>query len=92
MSTKLEEQSRTDQKSEERGLREAVVRDNVMGELGRPAELHRVQVTWVWGDNYRVNVFVGLDVASFTIAHSYFLLADRDGKILTCCPPIARTY
>lgn len=76
----------------EDGLLEAVVRDNVLAALGRPADLRRVQVKRVFGDNYRVNVFVGPDVASVTIAHSYFLTADGDGKILSCCPPIARAY
>jgi hypothetical protein len=73
-------------------LLEAVVRDNVLSVLGCPAGLHRVQVTRVWGDNYRVNVFVGPNAASFTVAHAYFLSADGDGKIQTCCPPIARAY
>jgi hypothetical protein len=77
---------------QEGGLLETVVRNNVLSALGRPAGNHRVQVRLVWGNNYRVNVFVGADIASFTIAHSYFLLADKDGKILTCSPPIARTY
>jgi hypothetical protein len=77
---------------QESGLLEAVVRDNVLSALGRPVGNHRVQVKNVWGDNYRVNVFVGPDVASFTIAHTYFLRADGNGKILTCSPPIARTY
>jgi len=79
-------------KRQEGGLLEAIVRENVLSALGRPVENHRVQVKSVWGDTYRVNVFVGPDVASFTIAHSYFLRADGNGKILTCCPPIARTY
>jgi len=92
MSTKLEEQRRTEQKAQERGLREAVVRDNVMDQLGRPTQMHRIQVTCVWGDHYRVNVFVGADAASFKVAHSYFLAADGNGKILTCSPAIKRAY
>jgi hypothetical protein len=80
-----------DQGSEqEAGLLEAVVRDNVLAALGRPAGNHHVQVRRVWGNNYRVNVFVGADVTSLVIAHSYFLRADGDGKILTCSPAIVR--
>jgi hypothetical protein len=75
---------------QEGGLLEAVVRDNVLAALGRPTDHHRVQVRRVWGDNYRVNVFVGADVTSLVIAHSYFLRADGDGKIVTCCPAIVR--
>lgn len=74
------------------GLLEAVVRESVLAALGRPPDLHRVQVRRVFGDNYRVNVFVGPDGASVAIAHSYFLTADGKGKILSCCPPIARAY
>jgi hypothetical protein len=96
MPTKLLPQEPTEPAREperrEDGLLEAVVRDNVLDALGRPAGPHRVQVRRVFGDSYRVNVFVGPDAASFAIAHSYFLSADGDGKILACCPPIARTY
>ncbi len=77
---------------DEVGLLEAVVGDNVLEALGRPTGPHRVQVRKVWGDNYRVNVFVGPNSASFTVAHSFFLSADGDGKILTCCPPIVRAF
>lgn len=75
----------------EGGLLEAVVRDNVMYDLGSPAGLHLVQVRRVWGASYRVNVFVG-DDASAKIAHSYFLTEDGDGKILTSDPALARLY
>jgi hypothetical protein len=75
-----------------RGQLEAMVRNNVLSALGKPVGKHRVQVTSVWDDNYRVNVFVGQDISSFTIAHSYFLRADGNGQILTCWPPIAKTY
>jgi hypothetical protein len=92
MSTKQQEQRPPEQKKQEGGLLEAVVRDNVMSDLGRPAGLHRVQVKCVWGNHYRVNIFVGLDAASFKVAHSYFLEADGNGKILTSCPAIKKVY
>ena len=76
----------------EDGLLEAVVGDNILLELGCPAGLHRLQVKRVWGDNYRANLFLGADAASLKVAHSYFLSADANGKILTCCPPIVRAY
>ena len=62
-----------------------------MADLGRPADLHRVQVRLLWGDHYRVNVFVG-DAASCKVAHSFFLKADGNGKILASTPTIARAY
>jgi hypothetical protein len=92
MSPTQQDDQTTEQKKQEGGLLEAVVRDNVMSDLGWPAEPHRVQVRCVWGTHYRVNVFVGPDVASFKVAHSYFLEADENGKILTSSPPITRVY
>jgi hypothetical protein len=96
MAATLLEQSPAERNEEserkEGGLLEAVVRDKVLERLGQPAGNHRVQVRRLWGDNYRVNVFVGTGVAAFKIAHSYFLFADKDGKILNCSPPIARTH
>jgi hypothetical protein len=96
MVTKLPQQSPAERAQEserqEDGLLEAVVRDSVLSALGRPAGPHRVQVTRVWADNYRVNVFVGPDAASYRVAHSYFLRADGNGKIVVSCPAIARAY
>jgi hypothetical protein len=46
----------------------------------------------VWGDRYRVNVFVGVNTPSARVAHSYSLQADGDGKVLTSTPAIARAY
>jgi hypothetical protein len=88
---RLAEQKLTEQKAAEAGLLEAVLRDKVMQVLGRPPGLHRTQVRLLWDDHYRVNVFVG-DAASAKVAHSYFLKADGNGKILTSTPAIARLY
>jgi hypothetical protein len=85
-------EKRAEQKAQEAGLLEAVVRDNVLCDLGKPPLPHRVQVSCVWGDSYRVNVFVGPNISSFKVAHSYFLRADGDGKILTSFPAITRMY
>jgi hypothetical protein len=97
MSAKLDEQRRDPPRGEgpcepEGGPLEAAVRGNVLSELGRPPGPHRVQVRLVWGDRYRVNVFVGLDTSSPRVAHSYFLQADGDGKVLTSTPAITRAY
>jgi hypothetical protein len=89
---KQEEQRLTEQKKQEAGLLEAVVRDSVMSDLGPAPGLHRVQVKCVWGNYYRVNVFVGPDATSCKVAHSYFLEADGNGKILSSDPAITRTY
>jgi hypothetical protein len=97
MSPKLEEQrsgepKRAAPKEPEGGPLEAAVRGSVLSELGSPPGLHRVQVRRVWGDSYRVNVFVGDDAASFKVAHSFFLQADGDGRVIESSPAIARLY
>ena len=46
----------------------------------------------LWDDTYRVNVFVGGDAATVKVAHSFFLKADRDGKILSSSPAITKKY
>jgi hypothetical protein len=71
---------------------EAVVIDNVMGRLGRPPGLHRLQCRRVFGDSYRVNVFVADGAGAARIAHSYFLVADGDGTIHSSSPLVARVY
>lgn len=92
LAEKEQEQKLAEQKKQERGLLEAVIRDDVLSVLGRPADLHCVQVRCIWGPHYRVNVFVGQDAASFRVAHSYFLKADSNGKILTSSPALTKVY
>jgi len=92
MSTKQHDPKPEESKKDEAGKLEAVVRGHVLSDLGRPAALHRVQVRRVFGNHYRVNVFVGPDNTTFTIAHSYFLEADGAGKILSSTPAITKAY
>ena len=96
MSTRLHETppepKKADRKKQEAGLLETVVCDQVLSALGRPKEPHRIQARCVWGDFYRVNLFVGPDTASFKVAHSFFLHADGDGKILTSSPMVTKHY
>jgi hypothetical protein len=70
----------------------ALMGEQVMYALGEPGGLYQVQVRPLWEDHYRVNVFVGVDAASAKVAHSYFLVADRDGKIVASTPKITKTY
>jgi hypothetical protein len=64
----------------------------VLGTLGRPTDLHRMEVRWLWERYYRANVFVGTVSTGFRIAHSFFLVADSDGKILESTPRITSQY
>jgi hypothetical protein len=91
MSTKQKEQP-PEAKSQQALQQEVAVGNSVMTCLGRPADLHRVQVSPLWAGFFRVNVFVGPEFTACKVAHSYFLEADGDGKILSSCPAITRTY
>jgi len=71
---------------------EAVIARHVLRAVGPPGNLHRVQVRLLWDDHYRVNIFVGGDAASATVAHSYFLVADAAGTIIASTPPIKRCH
>jgi hypothetical protein len=70
----------------------AAIGGQVMRTLGQPGDLHRVEVRPLWEDHYRVNVLVGLDAASVRVAHSYFLVTDGKGTIVTATPAITREY
>lgn len=76
----------------ELGPREYAIRANVFAGLGRPTDLHRVNVMPLWGDHYRVNVVTGADPTLARIPHSYFLAADARGDIIDATPPITRRY
>ncbi|HTK75417.1 MAG TPA: hypothetical protein VL371_09180 [Gemmataceae bacterium] len=82
----------TDPEVAERDRLSAAIGGHVLGVLGRPDDLFRVQVRRLWDDRYRVNVLVGPDAASTTIAHSYFLLVDEAGHVHTTSPAIRRQY
>ncbi len=64
----------------------------VLEGLGEPADLHRIDVRLLWADHYRVNVLLGTDVTSLRVQHSYFVVADSQGNIVTATPDITRSY
>jgi hypothetical protein len=59
-----------------------------MGTLADRHNLQAVQVRPLWEQHYRVNVFIGADLLSAKIAHSYFVEADPDGNIVRSTPLI----
>jgi hypothetical protein len=87
-----EEAQRDAQWKDASGLLEAVVLKGVMLGLGRPADLVRAEARRLWDNCYRVNVFVGPHAASARVAHSFFVEADGDGKVLASSPPVTRAY
>lgn len=70
----------------------ALIGEQVIHSLGQPGDLLRVQVRPLWGNHYRVNVLTGEDAVTVKIAHSYFLEADGEGKIVASRPGITKQY
>jgi hypothetical protein len=92
MPTKEQDKQQKDPRKEAHQQRSALIVEQLMHALGRPALLYRVEVRSLWEDHYRVNVFVGADAASTRIAQSYFLVCDGVGNILASTPKITRQY
>ena len=70
----------------------ALIGERVMHILGEPDDLVIVSTRPLWGPYYRVNVFVGPDVASARVANSYFLTVDGDGNITASAPKLTKQY
>jgi hypothetical protein len=68
------------------------IREAVLAALGHPPELYRVAVLPLWARFYRVNVFTGTDPTKVAIAHSYFIAAADDGRVVSAVPPLVRSY
>jgi hypothetical protein len=70
----------------------AAIGKHVMDALGQPSDAYWVQVRPLWEGHYRVNVLAGADTTCARVAHSYFLVADGAGNILTTSPQLTRRY
>ena len=92
MSTaKQREADQSDEREQHRRLSRLIGKE-VIQTLGEPHGLQRVQVRRLWDDCFRVNVLVGGDAVSAKVAHSYFLVADGEGKVVTSSPTITKQY
>jgi hypothetical protein len=92
MTMTKQQEKRADAKQHEGELLQALVGERIMVALGEPEDLRRVQVRQLWGDYFRVNVFVGADAGCTRIAHSFFVAADSDGNIVRSTPELTRRY
>ncbi len=92
MPTKQQDQQPIDPQKQQHAQRNANIGKQVIRALGQPGDLHRVQVRSLWESHYRVNIFVGVDATSATIANSYFLVVDSDDNIVESTPKIAKQY
>ena len=69
-----------------------IIGNHLTDALGKPKDLQMVQVRRVWGDCYRVNIYVGKNAVSARIVNSYFLVADQSGNIVESNPKIVKQY
>ena len=70
----------------------ALIAEQVIHLLGKPEDLHQVQVRKLWGNYIRVNILIGTDAASVRVANSYFLKVSGEGNIVESTPTITRQY
>lgn len=90
--SQIEEAAETRLEHDEREAQAVTIRKQVLDALGRPANLRSVQVCKLWSDHYRINVLVGESVGSLSLAHSYFLVVDSEGNLITATPAITKRY
>jgi hypothetical protein len=90
MPTTQQEKHPKDVELHRREARDALIRRQVLDALGKPGDVLGTQVRLLWENHYRVNVVVGADITSPRIAHSYFLVADGDGNIVTSTPAMTK--
>jgi hypothetical protein len=77
---------------ETRARLHAIIGEQVMHLLGQPGGQTQVKVHRLWEDTYRVNVFTTSDDHATIVSHSYFLVTDGEGNIVTATPRIVKQY
>jgi hypothetical protein len=90
MSTKEQRQQHHDNELQRGEAVKALIQQQVLHTLGSPQGLQTVQVRHLWEACYRVNVLVGVDIATVRIASSYFVEVDDDGVIVGSTPTITK--
>lgn len=91
MST-AEQREQQELKQHKRERMDAFIGEQIIHTLGKPTDLLKVQIKRLWENCYRVNVLTGKDVSCPTIANSYFVEADSEGKIVESNPKIVKQY
>lgn len=92
MATKQQDKQHAEQEYQKHEQRSALIGGHVIRVLGQPEGLRRVDVRQLWEHHYRVNVLVGVSTACARVAHSYFLVTDTEGNVMTAEPKLSREY
>jgi hypothetical protein len=72
--------------------RDSLIAQHVIRALGTPDGMQMLQIRPLWGHCFRVNVLVGPNAVSAKVVHSFFLVTDGLGKVITSTPTIVRQY
>ena len=67
-----------------------VIRQQVLAALGAAAGRSVVRVRPLWGNNYRVNVFLDGDPTDGRITHSFFVVIDAAGTVIASTPALTQ--
>jgi hypothetical protein len=92
MATAVKVEQPDDTEQVRREGREVRVGKRVILAMGEPDDRFQIQVRELRERRYRVTIYVGSDVVSARVAHSYFLETDDDGNIIKSVPKIKRRY
>lgn len=65
------------------------IRSQVVGTLGEQDCFQHIQVRRLWENRYRVNVLAGSSSLCVEILHSFFVISDDEGTILTSLPEMS---
>ncbi|WP_283435144.1 hypothetical protein [Neorhodopirellula lusitana] len=73
------------------------IKSQILGKIGKPSNLHRVEVCQHHNGNYRVNIWEKLEpLGDFSmsmrlhIGASYYLKVSDSGEILSSNPPLTK--
>jgi len=92
MATKQQAKQHVEQEHQKHEQRSAQVGSEVIRRLGQPEGLRRVDVRQLWECRYRVNVLVGESNATARVVHSFFLVTDEAGNVVSAEPKLSRQY
>jgi hypothetical protein len=92
MATKQQTKQQTEPGRLKHEQRSAEIGVEIIRLLGRPEGLRRVDVRELWDCHFRVNVVVGPNNAAPRLAHSFFVVTDEKGKVLSAEPKVDRLY
>ncbi len=92
MPPKIQKDQAAGEKKQERRQFDVEITKQVLNALGYPEDLQRIQVRSLWDNHYRVNVLIGPDVSTVRVAHSFFLVVDQEGVIITSTPKITKEF